>query len=80
MRLDHASGVRMIARRRADDSAETIDRRIREFRNEAALLATWAGQTRVVRVKADARVTEVSRQIVAALEAVWSKQMSERGR
>ena len=68
---------RMLARGRADDKPEIIDRRIREFRNEAALLAGWAGQTHVVRVNANAGVGDVSRQIVAGLEDAWSKQMSE---
>lgn len=68
---------RMIARGRADDKPEIIDRRIREFRNEASMLAGWAGQTHVVRVNADARIAYVSTQIVAGLEDAWSKQMSE---
>jgi adenylate kinase family enzyme len=63
----------MMARGRADDKPENIDLRIREFRNEAALLAGWAGQTRVVRVNANAKVADVSTQIVACLEAAWSK-------
>jgi adenylate kinase len=65
---------RMVARGRADDKPEIIDRRIREFRNEAAMLAGWAGQTHVVRVNADASVGSVSSQIVAGLEDTWSKQ------
>jgi adenylate kinase len=65
---------RMMARRRADDKPEIIDRRIREFRNEAALLAGWAGQTRVVRVDATASIADVSKQIVSGLESAWSNQ------
>src|SRR5262249_39330168 len=65
---------RMLARRRADGKPENIDRRIREFRNEAALLAGWAGQTRVVRVNANASIADVSSQIVKGLEDVWTKQ------
>jgi adenylate kinase len=65
---------RMAARGRADDKPEIIDRRIREFRNEAAMLAGWAGQTHVVRVNADASVGNVSAQIVSGLEDTWSKQ------
>ena len=68
---------RMDARGRADDKPEIIERRIREFRNEAALLAGWAGQTRVVRVNADAAAADVSRKIVAGLEDAWSKPMAE---
>jgi adenylate kinase len=64
---------RMKARGRADDKPENIDRRIREFRNEAALLAGWAGQARVVRVNGNARISDVSTQIVAGLEEAWSK-------
>jgi adenylate kinase len=64
---------RMRSRGRADDKPEIIEARIREFRNEAALLAGWAGQTRVVRVNADAKVADVSAQIVAGLEEAWSK-------
>ena len=65
---------RMLGRGRADDKPEIIDRRIREFRNEAALLAGWAGQTRVVRVNATASVADVSKQIVASLENIWSNE------
>ena len=64
---------RMRSRGRADDKPEIIEARIREFRNEAALLAGWAGQTRVVRVNADAKIADVSAQIVAGLEEAWSK-------
>jgi adenylate kinase len=67
---------RMIARRRADDKPEIIDRRIRDFRDEAALLAGWAGQTRVVRVNSNAPIAQVSAQIIEGLEDAWSKQMS----
>src|SRR4029453_13640252 len=56
---------RMLARGRADDKPEIIDRRIREFRNEAALLAGWAGKTHVVRVNANVGVGDISTQIVA---------------
>ena len=66
---------RMIARGRADDKPENIDRRIQEYRNEASLLAGWAGQTRVVRVNAAASIGDVSAQIVAGLEDFWSKQV-----
>jgi adenylate kinase len=69
---------RMIARDRADDKPEIIERRIRAFRDEAALLAGWAGQTHVVRVNANAGVANVSTQIVAGLEDAWSKQMLQR--
>jgi len=65
---------RMLARRRADDKPENIDRRIAEFRTQAALLSGWAAQTQVVRVNAGASVNEVSKQIVAGLENAWSKQ------
>ena len=68
---------RMTVRGRADDKPEIIDRRIREFRNEAALLSGWAGQTHVVRVNADAGIADISTQIVAGLEDAWSKQMSQ---
>jgi adenylate kinase family enzyme len=67
----------MIARGRADDKPDIIDRRIREFRSEASLLAGWAGQTHVVRVDANAPITDVSKQIVSGLEDTWSKQIPE---
>jgi adenylate kinase len=69
---------RMLARGRADDKPEIIDRRIREFREQASLLAGWAGHTRVVRVNANADIAQVSAQVVAGLEDAWSKQMAER--
>ena len=74
---DEVIRKRMIARRRADDKPEIIERRIREFRNEAAMLAGWAGQTHVVRVNAEAATAPVSAQIVSGLEDIWSKQPVE---
>jgi adenylate kinase len=65
---------RMLARRRADDKPQNIDRRIGEFRSQAALLTGWAAQTQVVRVNADASINEVSKNIAAGLEDAWSKQ------
>jgi adenylate kinase len=65
---------RMLARRRADDKPEIIDRRIQEFRNQASLLAGWAGQTHVVRVDAKGSVGDVSKRIVTGLEETWSQQ------
>ncbi len=65
---------RMLGRGRADDKPEIMERRIREFRNEAALLAEWAGQTRVVRVDATASIADVSKQIVAGVEKIWSNE------
>ena len=71
---------RMLARGRADDKPEIIGRRIKEFRDQAALLAGWAGHTQVVRVNADAKIADVSAQIVAGLEDAWSKQVSGQAR
>lgn len=68
---------RMLARGRADDKPEIIDRRIQDFRREASLLAGWVGQTRVVRVDSTASVAQVSTQIVSGLEDVWSKQPAQ---
>jgi adenylate kinase len=71
---DEVIRQRMKARGRADDKPENIERRIREFRNEASQLAGWAGQTRVVRVNANAKIADVSTEIVSGLENVWSQQ------
>ena len=38
-----------------------------------ALLAGWAGHTHVIRVNASAGVGDVSKQILAGLEAFWAK-------
>ena len=65
---------RMLGRKRVDDKPEIIERRIQNFRKEAALLSGWAGHTNVVRVNADASIGDVSKQIVAGLEDTWSKQ------
>ena len=64
---------RMTTRGRADDKPETIDRRIRQFRKEAELLSGWAGQTQVVRVNGEAKVADVSAEIVKGLEAAWAR-------
>ena len=63
---------RMHARHRVDDKPGIIEQRINEFRNEALLLTAWAGESRVVRVNANAGIPSVSAQIVAGLEDAWS--------
>ena len=68
---------RMLARRRADDKPEIIERRIQEFRTQASLLAGWAGQTQVVRVNANASIGDASKQILAGLNSAWSQQISK---
>ena len=63
---------RMLARKRVDDKPDNIDRRIKEFRNEAALLVEWAGKTNVVRVNANTTIANVSTQVMTGLEDVWA--------
>jgi adenylate kinase len=70
---DEVIRKRMSERGRVDDKPENIDRRIREFRNEAALLSEWAGQGGVVKVNGDAKVSDVTTQIAAGLQDVFSK-------
>ena len=69
---------RMLARGRADDKPEIIDRRIREFRDEAALLAGWAGQTRIEKVDSTASINQVSTQIATGLDDAWAKMSAQR--
>ena len=59
---------RMLARRRVDDQAEIIDRRIKEFHEQASLLADWWGHTNLVKVDASASIPAVSSQIVSGIE------------
>ncbi len=73
---DEVIRKRMLSRGRVDDKPENIDRRIEEFRKEAALLVGWAGHTHVIRVNAEASAGDVSKQIVTGLEDFWSKQAS----
>ena len=47
---DEVIRKRMLSRGRTDDKPENIDRRIQDFRKEAALLMGWAGQTHIVRM------------------------------
>jgi adenylate kinase len=68
---DEVIRKRMLGRRRVDDKPENIDRRIQEFRTEAALLAGWAGRTRVVRVNATRTLTQISAEILAGLDEAW---------
>ncbi|MBC7926431.1 MAG: nucleoside monophosphate kinase, partial [Bryobacteraceae bacterium] len=42
--------ARMQKRRRADDQPANIDRRLREYREQGALLTTWYGEERLLRV------------------------------
>jgi len=62
---------RMLDRRRVDDKPENIDRRIKEFRAEAALLSGWAGKTKVVRVNATGTPAQISTEILNALDEAW---------
>jgi adenylate kinase len=70
---DEVIRKRMTSRGRTDDKPATIDRRIRQFRAEAALLEEWAGRTQVVRVDGEAKAGDVSAEIAKGLEAAWSK-------
>lgn len=65
---------RMRSRKRADDKPENIERRIQDYRHEAALLVGWAGQTHIIRVNADASIHDVSKQILAGLQKFWEEQ------
>jgi adenylate kinase len=64
---------RMMARHRVDDKPDIIDRRIREFRDEATLLAKWWGHENFVTVNANASIPNVSTQILAGIEEAMSK-------
>lgn len=64
---------RMKDRHRADDKPETIDRRIREFREQSALLADWWGRANFVKVNSEAGVTEVSAQVLSGVENALAK-------
>lgn len=64
---------RMLKRRRADDSPENIDRRIREFRDQSTLLAAWWGRANSVRVDARESAAEVSSQISRGVEDALAK-------
>jgi len=64
---------RMIGRHRADDKPDSIERRIREFRDQASLLAAWWGQTNYVQVNASPSIPNVSSQILAGVEDALSK-------
>ena len=71
---DEVVRKRMTTRGRTDDDPVNIDRRIREFREQAALLDGWVAHTSIVRVNADAPAADVSKQILTGLENIWSKQ------
>jgi adenylate kinase len=64
---------RMLSRHRADDKPDIINRRIKEFRDEASLLADWWGHENFVRVNAEASIPDVSSQILAGVEEAMSK-------
>jgi len=64
---------RMLARRRVDDKPEIIDRRIKEFREQAALLADWWGHTNFVKVDATGSIAAVSSQILSGIDEAMSK-------
>jgi adenylate kinase family enzyme len=59
---------RMLARHRVDDKPDIIDRRIKEFRDESALLSNWWGHENFVKVDASASIPSVSSQIVSGIE------------
>ena len=64
---------RMLARHRVDDKPEIIDRRIKEFREQASLLADWWGHTNLVKVDASASIPAVSSSIVSGIEESAAK-------
>jgi adenylate kinase len=60
--------TRMEMRHRSDDTQETIERRIREYRELGRLAAEWYGSENLLRVDASAPVATVTARVVEQIE------------
>lgn len=70
---DRVLHERMKSRRRADDSPENIERRIREYRNLGAFTEQWYGADKTIRVDGTGSVKAVASTIAQQIDNVRSK-------
>jgi adenylate kinase family enzyme len=70
---DKVLSERMKARRRADDTPENIERRIREYREIGTFTEQWYGSANTVRVDGTGRVQAVAARISQQIDTLRSK-------
>lgn len=66
--------ARMTKRRRADDAAGNIERRIREYRDAGSFTEKWYGSNRIIRVDGTASVEAVARSITRQIGEARSRE------
>ncbi len=64
---------RMLARRRADDKPDNIERRLKEYHAEVEFLVGWYKKENILYVDGSKTITEVARQIDAQIIEAQSK-------
>lgn len=70
---DEVVTKRMLARRRADDQPENIERRLKEFHAEVDFLVGWYKPENLLRVDGTKTIPEVSREIEVQIDEVLAK-------
>jgi len=76
---EDVSRQRLLKRRRADDTAANIDRRLEEYKEIGRVLEGWYGSQRTARVDGTAVVPEVAKRVAVAVESIHElKQLKSR--
>jgi adenylate kinase len=61
---------RLRRRRRADDTSENIERRLRDYQEVGRVVEQWYGSRQTARVNGEGTVTEVAKRVADAVESV----------
>lgn len=67
---EQVSRERMLRRRRADDTSDNIERRLRDYKELGRLVERWYGPQRTARVDGNGVVAEVAKRVAVAIDNV----------
>jgi adenylate kinase len=67
---EEVSRIRMLRRRRADDTSENIERRLRDYKEVGRVVEQWYGTQRTTRVDGTGIATEVAKRVAEAVENI----------
>lgn len=70
---EDVSRTRMLRRRRADDTSENIERRLREYKESGRLVEQWYGAQQTAHVDGTGAVPEVAKRLADAVESIREK-------
>lgn len=70
---EEVSRNRMLRRKRADDTSENIERRLRDYKEIGRMVEQWYGAQRTARVDGTGAVAEVAKRVAEAVESIQEK-------